>query len=79
MIKSWISAKAQTVLPVAVRQHLGVCPGDEIIYEITGPGEVTVRRAFAAAGEDPFALFVEWSTEADEQAYAGLPIADSPR
>lgn len=79
MIKSRLSAKAQTVLPVAVRQHLGVGPGDELIYDITRAGEVTVRSACAAAREDPFALFLEWSTEADEQAYASLPIAADAR
>jgi len=75
MIKSRISSKAQTVLPRAVRQHLGVEPGDDLVYEITAAGEVVLRASRKAVLEDPFALFGEWSSAADEEAYADLPVA----
>lgn len=64
-----LSAKAQTVIPKAVRERLGVGPGDLVEFE-ERDGEVLVRAV--REGDDPFALFTEWSGEADERAYGEL-------
>jgi antitoxin PrlF len=67
-----LSARAQTVIPKKVRERLGVGPGDVIEFQELN-GEVVVRAApRPAAGDDPFAVFTEWSGEADERAYADL-------
>jgi antitoxin PrlF len=76
MIKSRISSRAQTVLPTAVRQHLHVGAGDDVVYEIVKPGEVILRRAPGPARDDPFVLFDEWASAADEDAFADLPVAN---
>jgi len=70
MITSKLSSKAQTVLPRAVHEHLGVGPGDELVYEFL-PDAVIVRAA-KRIPEDPFACFDEWKSAADEKAYAGF-------
>jgi len=72
MITSKLSARAQTVLPTAVRQHLRVGPGDEVVYDISRPGEVRVRALARTPLDDPFAPFDEWSSAEDEAAYADL-------
>jgi antitoxin PrlF len=71
MITSRISSKAQTTLPRAVRVALGVGGGDELVYQIND-GSVVITRAARRPGEDPFALFDEWASEADAKAYAEL-------
>jgi hypothetical protein len=35
-------------------------------------GEAVIRRASAAERIDPFAVFREWASEADEEAFADL-------
>jgi antitoxin PrlF len=67
---SKVSVKSQTVLPRAVRAKLGVKPGDTLRYRLTDDG-VLIDKAPAEA-DDPFASFSEWSSEADEKAYAKL-------
>lgn len=67
---SKVSVKSQTVLPRAVRAKLGVKPGDTLRYRLTDQG-VLIDKAPAEA-DDPFAAFSEWSSEADEKAYAKL-------
>ena len=69
MIKSKLTSKAQTVLPRAVREHLRVTAGDELVYELR-EGAVLIRPLRAA--EDPFALFDEWNSEADDRTYGNL-------
>jgi AbrB family looped-hinge helix DNA binding protein len=67
-----LSARAQTVIPKRVRDRLGVGPGDVIEFR-EHDGEVVVRAVpRPAAGDDPFAVFTEWASEADERAYADL-------
>jgi antitoxin PrlF len=68
---SKVSVKSQTVLPREVRERLGVVPGDRLRYVFDGRG-VRLEKAFAREEEDPFASFSEWSSEADEAAYADL-------
>lgn len=71
MITSRITSKAQTTVPQAVRNALGLREGDELAYEIAN-GQVILRKARPAGVEDPFATFEEWSGEADAEAYANL-------
>lgn len=68
---SKISVKHQTVIPLEVRERLGLTPGDRLRYRVTEHG-VIIDRAPATAADDPFDSFTEWSGEADEEAYAGL-------
>ena len=50
---------------------VGIGPGDLIAFEERA-GEIVLRPVRAPRVEDPFATFTEWSSEADEEAYAGL-------
>jgi antitoxin PrlF len=72
-ITSKLSVKAQTVLPLAVREHLHVGPGDEIEYDLR-EGFVLVRpvKRPPKPNDDPFRLFTEWASPADEAAYDDL-------
>ena len=71
MIVSRITSKAQTTVHQAVRNALGLRPGDDIAYEIRD-GQVLLTKARPSAQDDPFATFDEWGGEADRKAYAGL-------
>lgn len=44
---------------------------DEIVDNIGG-NRVVLSKTEAGAAGDPFAVFGEWSSEADRRAYAGL-------
>jgi antitoxin PrlF len=68
---SKISVKSQTVIPRAVRERLGIAPGDRLRYRPTAEG-VLLDKAPTSEADDPFATFSEWSGKADEKAYAGL-------
>ncbi|HET7805372.1 MAG TPA: AbrB/MazE/SpoVT family DNA-binding domain-containing protein [Pseudolabrys sp.] len=67
---SKVSVKSQTVLPREVRARLGIKPGDTLRYRLTEQG-VLIDKA-PAESDDPFASFSEWSSEADQKAYAKL-------
>ncbi len=69
--KSKLSSKAQTVVPKEVRERLGLVPGDTVRYRITDEG-VMLEKARTEAEDDPFATFVEWSSEEDDIAFADL-------
>jgi antitoxin PrlF len=71
MIKSRLTSKAQTTIPQPVRVALGLKDGDELAYRIE-EGRVILTKATVVALDDPFALFEEWDSEADRQAYAKL-------
>lgn len=71
MITSRISSKAQTTVPQAVRNALGLREGDELAYEIAD-GRVVLTKARPMKQDDPFAEFDEWNSDADRRAYAGL-------
>ncbi|MBI5162452.1 MAG: type II toxin-antitoxin system PrlF family antitoxin [Magnetospirillum sp.] len=71
MITSKLTSKAQTTIPQPVRAALHLKEGDEIAYAIED-GRVILTRAPAEFAEDPFATFGEWSSEADQRAYASL-------
>ncbi len=71
MITSRITSKAQTTVPQAVRNALGLKAGDELAYEIRDD-RVTLTKARVPGRDDPFATFEEWDSEADRRAYADL-------
>jgi antitoxin PrlF len=71
MIKSKLTAKAQTTIPRPVREALRLRAGDEIAYHIEGD-RVILTKSVSSPPEDPFAAFNEWETEADHDAYADL-------
>jgi antitoxin PrlF len=68
---SKVSVKAQTVIPQAVRERLGIKPGDRLRYVIDRQG-IWIERAPTGETEDPFATFSEWASAADDEAYADL-------
>ncbi len=71
MITSKLTSKAQTTIPQSIRAALRLKKGDTITYSIDGE-KVTLSRAKPESADDPFAVFTEWDTEADRQAYADL-------
>ena len=71
MIKSKLTSKAQTTIPLPVRTALRLAAGDELAYRIEGE-QVIVTKAENGVADDPFATFGEWSSEADCLGYAGL-------
>ena len=71
MITSKLTSKAQTTIPLPVRNALRLAPGDELAYAIEGE-RVILTRAAKVPVDDPFATFSEWSSEADRKGYAGL-------
>ncbi|MBB3146939.1 MULTISPECIES: AbrB/MazE/SpoVT family DNA-binding domain-containing protein [Phyllobacterium] len=72
MITSKMTSKAQTTIPQAVRMALNLRPGDEIAYQIEDGRVILMRTETGAHGDDPFATFSEWDSEADKKAYANL-------
>lgn len=66
-----VSTKAQLVLPKRIRERLGISPGDLVRF-VERDGSVVIERLEREPGEDPFALFDEWSSAADAEAYEGL-------
>lgn len=71
MIISKLTSKAQTTIPQAVRSALHLKAGDEIAYSIED-GRVVLTKAAVKGGDDPFATFSEWDSDADRKAYANL-------
>ena len=72
MILSKLTSKAQTTIPLSVRRALQLQPGDELEYQVVD-GQVILTKAHAGKKtDDPFRSFDEWSSEADEKAYAKL-------
>ena len=68
---SKITSKSQTVIPRVIRERLGLKPGDRGRYAVTASG-VQIAKAEKTAQDDPFAVFTEWASEADEKAYGDL-------
>jgi len=71
MITSKITSKAQTTVPQPVRRALHLDEGDELAYRIEGE-YVILTKAKHDAGDDPFATFGEWGSQADRKAYDKL-------
>ena len=72
MIISKLTTKAQTTIPRPVRDALHLKPGDELAYVIEQQRVVLTKAKRGGNTDDPFRSFSEWSTEADEKAYAKL-------
>lgn len=66
---SKVSVNGQTVIPLEVREQLQLKSGDTLRYRAIKDG-VLLDKA-TEAGE-PFAVFSEWTSEADEKAYGKL-------
>ena len=71
MITSKLTSKAQTTIPLPVRNALRLGPGDELAYAIEGE-RVIITKAPKPPFDDPFGTFGEWSTDSDRQGYADL-------
>ncbi len=71
MITSKLTSKAQTTIPLPIRNALHLGPGDELAYAIEGE-RVILTKSPKTGADDPFATFHEWSSEADKKGYAGL-------
>ena len=70
MIIGKLTSKAQTTIPLAVRNALHLKEGDSIAYVIEGDRVILTRAP--GPQDDPFACFDEWAGEADSRAYAGF-------
>jgi antitoxin PrlF len=70
-LTSRLSSRSQTVIPKAIRDRLGIGPGDVIAFEERA-GEIVLRPVRKITADDPFATFTEWSSEAVEEAYRDL-------
>ncbi len=74
MHRSRVSSKGQVTIPVEVRQHLGLEPGDVVVYDVEDD-RVLLRRgepfdvAFHAALTD---TLDEWASAEDEEAFRDL-------
>jgi antitoxin PrlF len=71
VIKSKLTSKAQTTIPLPVRTALRLEKGDEVVYRIEGDYAI-LTKAEKGAADDPCATFHEWSSEADRLGYADL-------
>lgn len=71
MITSRLTSKGQTTIPRSVRKGLHLEEGDTLEFQLM-EGYVILRKASTIAGDDPFATFEEWDSEADRRAYADL-------
>ena len=69
-ITSKVTSKSQTVIPAVIREKLGIGPGDVLRYVETADG-ILIEKA-RRIENDPFAIFSEWASEADDKAYADL-------
>lgn len=71
---SRVSSKGQITLPKAVREALGVKPGDTLVYDLEDD-QVRIRRvepfdaAFHAALSE---TLDEWNSDSDEEAFRDL-------
>jgi antitoxin PrlF len=66
---SKVSVKSRTVIPREVHERLKLKPGDTLRYRVTDDGILLDK---ATEGDDPFAAFSEWTSEADEKAFGEL-------
>jgi antitoxin PrlF len=67
---SKVSVEGRTTIPRKVRAQLKLKPGDTLRYRVTDDG-ILLEKAIEA-GDAAFTAFPEWTSEADEKAYADL-------
>lgn len=72
MITSKLTSKGQTTIPQPVRAALHLKPGDELVYEIDDQRVILTKARRGGKTYDSFRTFDEWSSDADEKAYAKL-------
>jgi antitoxin PrlF len=68
---SKLSTRRRTVLPSAVCERLRISPGDRLHFLVDDSG-VRIEKAAGATDGEPLSAFSEWSSEADEEAFADL-------
>lgn len=71
LILSKLSTKSQTVIPIEIRQFLGLKVGDSIRY-IKRNNRIEIEKVKVAIDDDPFMAFAEWASDNDENAYRDL-------
>lgn len=69
--RSKLCAKNRTVLPRAVCERLKISRGDRLRY-LVDDGSVRIERDSPAQEHELFPTFSEWSSQADEEAFADL-------
>jgi bifunctional DNA-binding transcriptional regulator/antitoxin component of YhaV-PrlF toxin-antitoxin module len=67
---SKVSVKGRTAIPRTICEQLKLRTGDTLRYRMTDDG-ILLDKA-TEAGDSPFAVFLEWTSEADERAYGRL-------
>lgn len=70
-----LTSKSLASIPVGVRKHLNLKPGDTVEYELCEDGTVQLRKSQPLDRVHAAALsstLTEWASDADEKAYAGL-------
>jgi antitoxin PrlF len=71
-VTSRLDAKARTVVPKAVRDALGIEPGQQIGYAIHDGCVVLTAVGKPLSQDAPFACFDEWASQTDTEGYASL-------
>ncbi|MDX2073209.1 MAG: type II toxin-antitoxin system PrlF family antitoxin [Alphaproteobacteria bacterium] len=71
-ITSKVTSKSQTVIPMAVRNKLGLKPGDMVRYRFREDHVEIEKLAAEGDGFDPFMAFHEWASAEDEEAFKDL-------
>ena len=71
-MRSQLGLKGRTLVPKAVREALGVGPGDQIGYSIQNRRVILSAIKRPRAEDDPFTCFDEWASPADTEGYASL-------
>lgn len=69
-----ITSKGQITVPTAIRERLGVKPGDTLVYDISGENVVLKRLdPFDAAYHLAVAETLdEWASPEDDEAFSDL-------
>ena len=68
---SKLSVKCRTTIPREIWRRLDLKPGGTLRY-VMRENSVEIERADPVGEDDPFVTFTEWSSEADDKAYAKL-------
>jgi antitoxin PrlF len=71
-VTSRLDVKGRTVLPKAMREALGVRPGDQIGYSIQNGYVLLTAIERPLTEDEPFNCFDEWASPADTEGYSSL-------